>query len=128
MAMNNPLNRAVFPVLLLGLVATGSAVSAQRPDVQRLFHSGSFEQAVQAAGEGDPASTYLAAQALLKMERSDRATAEMTRLRASDQQVWRLIGESGEAFIAQDAARAVDLARRATEADAGNAFAQYQLG
>src|ERR1044071_7292457 len=107
MAMNNPLNRAVFPVLLIGLVAAGSAVSAQRPDVQRLFQSGSYEQAVQAAGEGDPASTYLAAQSLLKLERSDRATAELTRLRSSDQQAWRLIGESGEALIANDAGRAV---------------------
>ena len=52
----------------------------------------------------------------------------MTRLRASDQPVWWLIGESGEALIANDVARAVDLARRATEADAGNPFAQYQLG
>jgi tetratricopeptide (TPR) repeat protein len=129
MATNNPLNRAVFPVVLLGLCAgAGSAVNAQKPEVQRLLQSGAYEQAVQAAGEGDPASTYLAAQALLKLERSDRATAEMTRLRASDQQAWRLVGESGEALIANDAGRAVDLARRAIEADDGNPFAQYQLG
>jgi tetratricopeptide (TPR) repeat protein len=126
MAMTKALNSSVFAAILLGL--TGSAVFAQKPDVQRLFQSGSYEQAVQAAGEGDPASTYLAAQSLLKLERSDRATAEMTRLRASDQQGWRLVGESGEALIAGDAGRAVDLARRAIEADGGNPFAQYQLG
>ena len=124
--MTKALNSSVFAVILLGL--TGSAVFAQKPEVQRLFQSGSYEQAVQAAGEGDPASTYLAAQSLLKLERSDRATAEMTRLRASDQQAWRLVGESGEALIANDAGRAVDLARRAIDADAGNPFAQYQLG
>jgi tetratricopeptide (TPR) repeat protein len=103
-------------------------VSAQKPEVQRLFQSGSYEQAVNAAKDADPASTYIAAQALLKMEQSDRATAEMTRLRASDQPAWRLVGESGEALLANDAGRAVDLARRAVEADGGNPFAQYQLG
>jgi tetratricopeptide (TPR) repeat protein len=52
----------------------------------------------------------------------------MTRLRSSDQPAWRLIGESGEALIANDAGRAIELARRAIEADGGNPFAQYQLG
>ena len=129
MAMNNLLNRAVFPAVLMGFLgATASTVGAQKADVQRLFQSGSYEQAVEAARDADPASTYLAAQSLLKLERPDRAGAEMTRLRATDQQGWRLIGESGEALIANDAGRAVDLARRATEADGGNPFAFYQLG
>jgi tetratricopeptide (TPR) repeat protein len=129
MAMNNLLNRAVFAGILVALpIATGSAVHAQKAAVQRLFQSGSYEQAVEAAADSDPASTYLAAQSLLKLERLDRAAAEMTRLRASDQQDWRLIGESGEAMIANDAARSVELARRATEANGGNAFAFYQLG
>jgi hypothetical protein len=101
MAMTKALNSSVFAAILLGL--TGSAVFAQKPEVQRLFQSGSYEQAVQAAGEGDPASTYLAAQSLLKLERSDRASAEMTRLRSNENQAWRLIGESGEALIANDA-------------------------
>lgn len=127
--MNNLLNRGVFPAVVLaawGLAA--SAVGAQKPDVQRLFQSGSYEQAVEAARDADPASTYIAAQALLKLERPDQAGAEMTRLRGSDQQGWRLIGESGEAMIANDAGRSVELARRATEADGGNPFAFYQLG
>ena len=129
MAMNNLLNRAVFPAVLMGcLGATASTVGAQKADVQRLFQSGSYEQAVEAARDADPASTYLAAQSLLKLERPDRAGAEMTRLRATDQQGWRLIGESGEALIANDAGRAVELGRRATDADGGNPFAFYQLG
>lgn len=130
MAMNiNQLNKPVFGAILLGLcAAAGSAVSAQKPEVQRLFQSGSYEQAVNAAKDADPASTFIAAQALLKMEQSDRATAELTRLRASDQPAWRLVGESGEALLANDAGRAVELARRAIEADGGNPFAQYQLG
>ena len=122
------LNRSIFAVAAV-LALSGSTISAeQKPEVQRLFQSGSYEQAVEAARDGDPASTYIAAQSLLKLDRSDRAVAEMTRLRANEQPSWRLIGESGEALIANDAARAIDLARRAIEADGGNPFAQYQLG
>jgi tetratricopeptide (TPR) repeat protein len=126
------LNRSIFAVaamLAVELALPGSALAAeQKPEVQRLFQSGSYEQAVEAARDGDPASTYLAAQALLKLDRNDRASAEMTRLRASDNPSWRLIGESGEALIANDAGRAIDLARRAVEADGNNPFAHYQLG
>ena len=120
------LNRSIWAVAAV-LAWSGSAIAAeQKPEVQRLFQSGSYEQAVDAARDGDPASTYLAAQSLMKLDRS--AGAELTRLRASDQPSWRLIVESGEALIANDAGRAVDLARRAVEADGGNPFAQYQLG
>jgi tetratricopeptide (TPR) repeat protein len=113
---------------LLTLLGSGSSLAAQKPEVQRLYQSGSYEQAVEAARDGDPASTYIAAQSLMKLDRNDRAVAELTRLRASENSSWRLVGESGEALLANDAARAVDLARRAIEADGGNPFAQYQLG
>ena len=117
-------------VLAGTLALYGSSVTAaeQKPEVQRLFQSGAYQQAVDAARDGDPASTYLSAQALLKMERNDQATAEMARLRAGDNPAWRLVGESGEALIANDAGRAVELARRAIDLDSGNPFAHYQLG
>ena len=122
------LNRSILAVAAV-LAWSGSAIAAeQKPEVQRLFQSGSYEQAVEAARDGDPASTYIAVQSLLKLDRNDRAVAEMTRLRANEQPSWRLIGESGEALIGNDAARAIDLARRAIEADGGNPFAHYQLG
>lgn len=122
------LNRSIWAVAAV-LAVSGSAIAAeQKPEVQRLFQSGSYEQAVDAARDGDPASTFLAAQSLLRLDRADRATAEMTRLRASDNPAWRLVGESGEAMIGNDAGRAIELARRAIEADGGNPFAQYQLG
>jgi tetratricopeptide (TPR) repeat protein len=108
-------DRRVFGAFLLVVSVTGSTVLAQKPEVQRLFQSGSYEQAVEAAGDADPASTYLAAQSLMKLDRSDQPS-------------WRLVGESGEALLANDAGRAVELARRAVEADGGNPFAQYQLG
>jgi tetratricopeptide (TPR) repeat protein len=128
MTMKCTLNRSIFAAAAL-LAWSGSAMAAeQKPEVQRLFQSGSYEQAVQAARDADPASTYLAAQSLLKLDRNDQAAAEMTRLKGNDQPAWRLIGESGEALIANDAGRAIDAARRAVEADGGNPFAQYQLG
>ena len=93
------LNRSIWAVAVV-LAWSGSAIAAeQKPEVQRLFQSGSYEQAVEAARDGDPASTFLAAQALLRLDRSDRANAEMTRLRAIDNPAWRLIGESGEALV-----------------------------
>ncbi len=127
-------NRSLFAAIMALAVwnLPGSSVivgaEGQKPEVQRLFQSGSYEQVVEASRDGDPASTYLAAQALLKLDRSDQAVAEFTRLRTSDQPSWRLIAESGEALAANDAGRAIDLARKATEADGDNAFAFYQLG
>jgi tetratricopeptide (TPR) repeat protein len=112
----------------IGIYTSAVAAAEQRPEVQRLFQSGAYEKAVDAARDADPASTYLAAQALIKLDRNEQAVAEMTRLRASENTAWRLVGESGEALIANDAGRALDLARRAIEADGGNPFAHYQLG
>lgn len=113
-------------LVILGFAA--STAEAQKPEVQRLFQSGSYEQAVDAARNADPASTYLAAQALLKLDRTDAAAAELTRLRAGNEPAWRLVGESAEALIANDTGRAIELARRAVDADESNPFASYQLG
>ena len=126
--MNRWHGRLILAATALAAGASGSTVHAQKPEVQRLYQSGSYEQAVDAARGADPASTYLAAQALLKLERGDQAGAELGRLRDSDQAAWKLVGESAEALMANDAGRAVELARRATDADGGNPFAFYQLG
>jgi tetratricopeptide (TPR) repeat protein len=130
MTINCTRNRSIFSIAALFAVwtASGSSVDAQKPEVQRLFQSGAYEQAAEAARDGDPATTFLAAQSLMKLDRNDQAVAELTRLRASGDPAWRLIGESGEAVLANDAGRAVDLARRAVEADGNNPFAHYQLG
>jgi tetratricopeptide (TPR) repeat protein len=122
-------NRSIFALFTaLALYGSSVATAGQKPEVQRLLQSGEYEKAVAAAGEGDPASTFLAAQALMKMTQNDRAAAEMARLRGSENPAWRLIGESGEAVLANDGGRAVELARRAIEADGDNPFAHYQLG
>lgn len=123
-------NRSIYAAaaFLAAFGMSGSSVWAQKPEVQRLFQSGSYEQAVEAAQNGDPATTYLAAQSLLRLERLDRASAEVSRLKGSDQPGWRLVGESTEALMQNNGGRAVELARAAVEADGGNPFAQYQLG
>lgn len=130
MAIKNSPNALFYGLstLFVMLGMAGATVSAQKPEVQRLFQSGSYEQAVDAARGGDAASTYLAAQSLLKLDRADQATAQLDQLKSSDQPAWRLIGESSEATLANDAGRAIQLARQAIEADGDNPFAQYQLG
>lgn len=125
-------NRSLFAVitaLAVWILPTSSVVvsAEQKPEVQRLFQSGSYEQVVEAARDADPASTYLAAQALLKLNRMDGVAAEFARLKGNGP-AWSLVGESGEALAANDAGRAVELARKATEADGDNPFAFYQLG
>lgn len=123
-------NRSIYAAaaFLAAFGVSGSSVWAQKPEVQRLFQAGSYEQAVEAAQNGDPATTYLAAQSLLRLERGDRAGEEFNRLSAQGPDVWRLIGSSGNALLANNAGEAVALARKAIEADGGNPFAQYQLG
>jgi tetratricopeptide (TPR) repeat protein len=129
MTTNCTRNRSILTAAaILGLFGSSAAVADQRPEVQRLFQSGAYEQAVEAARDADPASTFLAAQALIKLERHDGAVAEMTRLADSDNPAWRLVGESGAALLANNAARAIELARGAVDADAGNPYAHYQLG
>ena len=127
MASNCTRNRSILALAALCL-AVLPAAAEQKAEVQRLFQSGAYEQAAEAARDGDPASTYVAAQALIKAERTDRAAAEFARLRAGGDAAWQLVGESGEALVGGDAGRAVELARKATEADGNNAFAHYQLG
>ena len=79
-------NRSILAILTAFTVWNwpGSSVtlsaSEQKPEVQRLFQSGSYEQAAQAAEGGDPASIYLAAQALLKLNRMDGVAAEFAKL------------------------------------------------
>lgn len=125
-------NRTLFAAIVALAVwnLSGSSVilsGEQKPEVQRLFQSGNYEQVVEASRDGDPASIYLAAQALLKLNNMEGVAAEFARLKGNGP-AWSLVGESGEALAANDAGRAVELARRATETDGENPFAFYQLG
>ena len=126
-----PRNRSIRAIVATSVVvglAAQAAWAGQRPEVQQHFQSGAYNETVEAARDGDPASTYLAAQALLKLEQGDRAVAEFRRLGASESAAWRLIGESGEALVADAGARSLELARNAVAAEGDNPWAQYQLG
>ena len=117
---------AVFT--LSDLLATSAFAGGQRPEVQRLFQSGAYDEAVQAAQDGDPASVYIAAQAMVKADQGDRAREQFSRLRTNDNPAWQLIAQSGEALVGGDGGRAVALARQAVDAGIDNPFAFYQLG
>lgn len=116
------------------LTASAGAPDDQAASVQRLFQAGSYEAAIQAVaadrqkGVETPDATFLGAQALLRLEQTDRAAAEFARLQSSTQPAWRLVGESGAALLDRNLSGAVDLARRATEADGDLSWAHYQLG
>ena len=127
---NRSIGRLVTAVAMSNLLAVAAAAASddQRPQVQKLFQAGSYDEAVQAAQGGDPASIYLAAQSLMRMEQGDRANAEFAKLTSSGDGAWQAVGESGQALVANDAARAVEAARRATAAGGDNPFAHYQLG
>ena len=133
MARMCPGNRSIvrfamaFAVSNLLAIAAASASDEQSAQVQKLFQSGSYDEALQAAQGGDPASIYLAAQAAMKMEQADRASAEFDKLAAAGG-AWQSIAESGKALLGNNAAGAVEAARKAVGADGNNPLAQYQLG
>ena len=117
-----------FVAAAVSFVQATSAMAEQKPEVQRLFQAGSYDEAAQAAQNGDPASLFVAAQAMSKAEQNDRAREYHSQLRGNNNPAWQLIGQSGEAVLANDGGQAVTLARQATEASGDNPFAFYQLG
>jgi tetratricopeptide (TPR) repeat protein len=114
----------------VGIVLISSAVSAEQNTVQKLIERGALQEAVErASGESDNVeSTYLAAQALSKMNDSGGAEERYNRLRESDNAAWKAIGESGAKLVGGDTAGAMDATNRAVAADGGNPYAHYQLG
>jgi tetratricopeptide (TPR) repeat protein len=109
------------------LVTSALSALAQKPEVQKAMQAGQADEAVKAAQGADAASTYLAAQALIKAEQDDRAEAELSKLDSAGA-AWRHISASGKATLAGDNAGATEHARQAVQADDNNAFAHYQLG
>ena len=97
--------------------------------MQRLLERGALEEAVERAGGGDNGeSTYLAAQALIKMDNNGGAGERFNRLREAGDDAWKAIGESGAKMIGGDLDGAMDAANRAVSANDGNPYAHYQVG
>jgi len=132
----SPISIAAAALLVAALAypAIGAASDGQAATVQALFESGAYDAVAEAVsgarqkGTDAPESTYLSAQAFIRLEQIDRASVEFARLAASGPAAWKLVGESGAALLHGDAAGAVDAARRATAAAADLPWAHYQLG
>jgi tetratricopeptide (TPR) repeat protein len=104
--------------------------SAGQESVQKLLERGALDEAVQRAnGErGNPESTYLAAQALIKMNNDGGAGEQYAQLRGMRDADWKAIGESGSALMGGNMDDATDAANRAIAANGDNPFAHYQAG
>ena len=109
------------------VAADSMALAAQdRPGpaspAQQLFEAGQYDDALKSIGEkrekgeaGLP-DTFLAAQVALKKTENDRAKDEFSKLKDSDDPVWKAVGESGMAAIENDRDKAVELGKKAVEA------------
>ena len=114
--------------------ATAVPVLAQQDSAQQLLERGAYAQTVQRveterqAGNNDPTSTYLAGQALLKLDRNEDARTEFARLSNGDDEAWKAVGQSSIALLDNNLGEAVSEGRRAREVNDELGFTHYQLG
>lgn len=129
MAAIRLLARSVGLAAGLSIVALPAAAQPEA-SVQQLLERGALQEAVQKAEaeRENPESTYLAAQALIKMNDPGRATGEFGRLRESPDEAWKAIGESGAELAAGNVDPAMAAAARAIEVNGDHPYAHYQLG
>jgi tetratricopeptide (TPR) repeat protein len=129
MPVIRPVSRSVAIVFVLSL-AMPAVLPAEQTSVQKLLERGALEEAVQRAESerDDPESTYLAAQAFMKMDNGGRAAGEYTRLRDTGDESWKEIGESGALLVSGNLRGAMEAATRAVAANGDNAYAHYQVG
>jgi len=138
MPVYRPFPRSIVLSAALALLAAPPVAAAspaaltgeQEASVQRLLERGALEEAVQkSAEEPDRAeSTFLAAQALAKMNNNGGAGERYARLREAGDAAWKAIGESGSALIEGNVPAAMDAANRAVAANGDNPYTHYQLG
>jgi len=124
------LERLLSTIGVLILAATALIAGAAQTSVQKLLERGSLQEAVEQAQSegGNPESTFLAAQALLKMDNNGGAEERYSRLREEGDEAWKAIGEAGAKLLAGDTDGAMEAANHATAANGDNAYAHYQVG
>ena len=121
-------------VLFAALAMLPTDVAAQEPEapasVQKLLERGALQEVIERAESerGNPEATFFAAQAASKMNNNERAAAEYSRLRETEDESWKAIGESGALFAEGDMPGALQAATRAVEANGDNPYAHYQFG
>jgi tetratricopeptide (TPR) repeat protein len=111
------------PLLCAAVLVSASAAFAQEsqtPSPQKLFEAGQYQQAAQAIeakrqpAPVSPSESYLAGQVYLRLNQTDKATQEFSRLAASQDPVWKLIGESALALVNSQLDQALDKAAQAS--------------
>lgn len=123
------------PVLVAAVLLGAAAAFAQTgPSAQQLFEAGQYEPALRAlnerreGGASDSADRYLAAQIHVRLNRPAEAKQELEFLTEDPNTVWRPIGESAQALIDKDMARALERGAEGAAKSPDHFFAQYQLG
>lgn len=113
----------VAAILASASIAAAPDGRPQQPPAspQQLFEAGQYDQTLASIAEmrskgptGLP-DAFLASQAALKLNQNDRAKEEFARLTASDDPIWRLVGESSIAGVDNDRDRSVELAAKAAD-------------
>ena len=105
------------------VVLTVARVVGQEPQsAQQLFEAGQYDQAIQAInnmraqGGGGLAEAFLAGHVFIRQNANDRAKEEFSKLVASEDQIWRQVGESSIAAVDGDLDRAIGVATEAVNA------------
>src|SRR5262245_17600887 len=95
------------------------ASAGEEQSVQKLLERGALDEAVQQASRerGNPESTYLAAQALIKKSDEGGAGAQYSQLREGRDEDWKAIGDSGAALLSGNVGEAENAANRAIAAN-----------
>jgi tetratricopeptide (TPR) repeat protein len=120
-----------WSLFTLGIVVLPMPTARAGQDtVQKLFERGALQEAVdRAQSESDnPESTFLAAQAMSKMNNAGGAEERYNKLRESGDEAWKAIGEAGQKLLARDENGAMEAANRAVSANGDNPYAHYLLG
>jgi len=116
------------------VAALAVPLAAAQDSAQRLLERGAYAEAVQRveserqAGNNDPSSTYLAGQALLKLDRNNDARTEFAKLSNGSDEAWKAVGQSSIALLDNNLDEAVNEGRRARDVNGELGFAHYQLG
>lgn len=120
-------------LLMLAILSAPAALHGQAPpSPQNLYEAGSYEQAVSAiASQGEqvpPASSYLAGQSFLRLNRQDEARGRFATLVRGGDPTWTLVGESAMALLDGNRDLAIQKAAQAVALAPDQFHPNYQLG
>ncbi len=120
-------------LLMLAILSAPVLLRGQTPpSPQSLYEAGSYDQAVSAiASQGEqvsPASSYLAGQSFLRLNRRDEARAQFAKISSGGDPTWALVGESATALLDGNNGLAIEKAKQAVALAPDQFHPNYQLG